>query len=192
LGRLFLLGGTSNAGKTTCARLLAEQFGLQYCSVDDVRGGLQSAAPQTHPINYFSNCRWLDLPPENSLEHKNDVAERTCRDGLAPLLERLLAAERDVIIEGDDLLPAFVENWLSAGVAGAVFLIETDPDRLRERYWVRDQTRCIGQDRSRLDMFMSHYLGWVRWLQSEASKRRLTIVDAKGGTRSTMLRSVFG
>jgi hypothetical protein len=82
---------------------------------------------------------------------------------VAQLLELLLATERDVIM-----------------VAGAVFLTETDPDRLRERYWVRDQTRCIGKDRSRLDLFMSHYLCWVRWLQSEAAQRRLTVVDAKG------------
>ena len=83
---------------------------------------------------------------------------------MAQLLELLLATERDVIM-----------------VAGAVFLTETDPDRLRERYWVRDQTRCIGQDRSRLDLFISHYLGWVQWLQSEACQRKLTVVDAKGG-----------
>ena len=57
-----------------------------------------------------------------------DVAQRTCRQGVEPLLERLLVAGRDVLVEGDDLLPEFVEQSLLGGVARAAFLIETDPD----------------------------------------------------------------
>jgi len=176
-----MLGGTANAGKTTCAARLAVQFGLESHQVDTVRVELQASAPNTDPIRYFSDCSWLDLPPENSLEHKIDVARRTCQDGVAPLMARLLIAERDAIIEGDDLPPEFVEQWRSAGASGAVFLIEADPDVIRQRYLTLDRTGCIGQDHRRLDRFISHYLGWVRWLQSEAAQRKLTVVDSRGG-----------
>jgi 2-phosphoglycerate kinase len=192
LVRVFLLGGTSNAGKTTCARQLAERFGLEYCSVDEVRGRLQAAAPATDPINYFSSCGWLDLSPENSLDHKNDVARRTCTDGLAPLLQRFLGGERDVIMEGDDLLPEFAEQWLSAGVAGAVFMIETDPDVVRARYWERDQTLCIRQDQIRMNRFIPHYFGWAQWLQSEASERKLMVIDATGSDVSSDVAAALG
>jgi 2-phosphoglycerate kinase len=192
LVRVFLLGGTSNAGKTTCARQLAERFGLECCSVDDVRRKLQAAAPATDPINYFSSCGWLDLSPENSLDHKNDVARQTCADGLAPLLQRVLVGERDVIMEGDDLLPEFAEHWLSEGVAGAVFLIESDPDVVRMRYWGRDQTLCIRQDQTRMNRFIPHYLGWARWLQSEASQRNLIVIDAGGGDVCSDVAAALG
>ena len=44
------------------------------------------------------------------------------------MLERLLVAGHDVLVEGDDLLPEFVEQSLLGGVARAAFLIVTDPD----------------------------------------------------------------
>jgi 2-phosphoglycerate kinase len=181
LRRIYLLGGTANAGKTTCANGIAEQCGSEVCSIDRVRGELQEVAPRIDPINYLFDCSWLDVSPEESLKHKTDVARRTCGNGVAPLVERLLLGERDVIIEGDDLLPEFVEQWLMAGVAGAAFLVETDPRVIGERYSVRDQTLCIRGDQTRLDRFVAHYLGWARWLQSEASRRKLATIDARGG-----------
>ena len=182
MSEIYLLGGTSNAGKSTCARQLAAQFRLVHVEVDTVRGPLQAAAPKADPLRYFldSNCQWLDLTPAVSLKHKTDVARRTCRQGVEPLLERLLVAGRDALVEGDDLLPEFVEVWVRAGVAGAAFLIETDPNVIRERYWERDQTLCIAKDDSRLDRFVPHYLAWARWLQDEADLRNLPVVDARG------------
>lgn len=125
MGRVYLLGGTSNAGKSTCAQKLAQEVGLEHGEADQLRLQLQEAAKGTDPINFFRvDCRWLDLLPEETLEHKIDVAQIACRDAVAPSVRSLIHTERSVIVEGDDLLPEFVANWLRAGAAAATFLIE--------------------------------------------------------------------
>jgi 2-phosphoglycerate kinase len=192
MGRVYLLGGTSRAGKTSCADQIAGQFGLEKCSVDAVRQSLQASAPADDPINYFSNCAWLDLSTKNSLDRKNDVAQRTCRLGVAPLMEGLLVANRGVIVEGDDLLPEFVEQWVSLGATAAVFLVYTDHEEIRRRYWDGDATACIHRDRERLERFIPHYLGWERWLQSDAAGRNLTVVDAKNGSATSNVATALG
>ena len=181
MGRIYLLGGTSNSGKSTCARELTQVHRLMHYEVDPIRGALQMALPPSDPINYFSTCDWLDLPPEESLRHKIDVASRTCAHGMGPLFRQVVDGDRDAIIEGDDLLPAFVGDWIGAGASSAAFLITVDPGLIRARYWDRDQTTCIGRDRVRLERFVPHYLGWASWVEGEATRCGLPVVSARNG-----------
>jgi 2-phosphoglycerate kinase len=181
VSRIYLLGGTSQAGKSRCATKIADQFGLEPLDVDAIRVPLQRAAAPDDPIRYFFGCGWLVDSPENSLAHKIDVARRTCEAGVAGAIDRLLSAERDVILEGDDLLPEFVAGWLATGATGAAFLVETDLNVVRRRFLERDQTDCIRGDPERLERFLPHYLGWTNWLRDEATRRNLAVIDARGG-----------
>jgi hypothetical protein len=49
MGPIYFLGGTSNTGKTTCARKLADTFGLAHCQVDEIRNRLRHEAPPMTP-----------------------------------------------------------------------------------------------------------------------------------------------
>ena len=192
MGRVYLLGGTSNAGKSTSASAIAALRGLECIEADGLRVQRQMLLPRTDALNYFADCRWLDQPPENSLDHKTEVARRTCADVLDEFVRSILSSERDVLLEGDDLLPDFVEGWLRAGAAGAAFLVETDPEVIRSRYRDRDRTCCLRGDPELLDRFIPHYLGWVRWLADEAHASGLALVDARGGQPMAPVASALG
>lgn len=130
LRHVFWIGGGSGAGKSTIARRLADQHGLQNFATDDAMAdhARRSTAEACPALKEFlamdMDERWLDRSPEAMLETFHWFRG----EGFDLIVEDLLgrSAHPAVIVEGFRLLPRLVKPLL--GVPDhAVWLLPT-PD----------------------------------------------------------------
>lgn len=118
LGHVYWLGGGSGAGKSTIARRLANEHGLQLYATDDVmqdhgsRTTLEESPLLSRFIAMDMDERWLNRSPEMMLETFHWFRG----EGFKLIVEDLLGLPTDVpvIAEGFRLLPHLVEPLLAA------------------------------------------------------------------------------
>jgi 2-phosphoglycerate kinase len=128
------LGGGSGAGKSTIARRLAVQHGLEVYATDEVMADHAArAAPEETPyLSAFKrmdmNERWVSRSPETMLETFHWFRG----EGFRAVVDDLLAlpADRQVIAEGFRLLPHLIAPLLSEP-GQAVWLLPTPTFRQR-------------------------------------------------------------
>ena len=128
LQNVFWIGGGSGAGKSTVARRIAAQHGLQVYPTDDVMADhARRRTPENSPLLHRFMAmemdeRWLNRSPKTLLETFHWFQG----EGFELIIEDLLCLPREpgVIAEGFRLLPRLVEPLLSARVH-AVWLLPT-------------------------------------------------------------------
>lgn len=126
---IYLVGGTTGSGKSSFGRLAAETVDIQHRPVDDVRMRTQHQEPASHPIRYFVDrpaADYLAEPIADLCLRQQTVATLTCV-ALAHDIDEAQRAGRDVLFEGDDILPAFVASWSAGAPLRAIFAVEDDP-----------------------------------------------------------------
>lgn len=117
LGHVYWLGGGSGAGKSTIARRLADELGLQLYATDNV---MQDHVSRTTPgdapllagfVAMGMDERWLNRSPQTMLETFHWFRG----EGFNLIVEDLLSLPTDapVIAEGFRLLPHLVEPLLA-------------------------------------------------------------------------------
>jgi hypothetical protein len=134
--RVFFLGGSACAGKTSVARLLAARHGLSLYSVDDrFEEHRRRADRERHP----SFARLMDREPRELWvgppEAQADDLIAFYRDELEMVLEDLADFPGPVLAEGVGLLPELVAPLLSEETTAA-FLVSTAEFR-RQAYCQR-------------------------------------------------------
>jgi 2-phosphoglycerate kinase len=132
----FWLGGSSCAGKTSIARLLAAEHGLTLYSCDDhFEEHRRRADPARHPDFY----RLMDMPMETlwarPVEAQAAELLRFYRDELDMVLEDLQLLSGPVIVEGVGLLPERIAE-ICPDPRHALWLIST-PEFRRQAYLKR-------------------------------------------------------
>jgi hypothetical protein len=142
LPHVLWLGGSTCAGKTSVARLLADEHGLRLYSCDDFfEDHRRRASPERHP----GFCRIMDLSgPELCALPVDAQAEALTafyRDQMEMIIEDLLELDGPVLAEGSGLLPELVAPLLT-GRSKALWMIAT-PGFRRRTYpdrgaWVRE------------------------------------------------------
>lgn len=128
LRHVYWIGGGSGAGKTTVARRLADQHGLQLYETDSVmrehaRRTPPSAAPHLARFNAMDlDDRWVNRAPADMLETFHWFRG----EGFVHVVDDLLrtAADPPVIAEGFRLLPELVRPLLD-DLGQAVWLLPT-------------------------------------------------------------------
>jgi len=125
MGRVFFLGGSACAGKTSVARLLAARHGLSLYSVDDrFTEHRKRADRERHP----GFARLMDREPRelwaNSPEAQADELIAFYRDEMEMNLEDLAGFPGPVLAEGVGLLPELVAPLLGEEMTAA-FLVST-------------------------------------------------------------------
>jgi len=133
--RVLWLGGSTCAGKTTVARLLAAEHGLHLYACDDAfEEHRRRARPERHP----GFCRLMDLsgPELCALPVERQVEGLTgfYQDQMEMIVEDLLRipGSGPVLAEGSGLLPELVAPLLS-DPGKALWMIAT-PEFRRRRY----------------------------------------------------------
>ena len=112
LPHAYWIGGGSGAGKSTVARRLAADYGLQLYSCDDtIIPHIERSNPIDHPLLHSflamnMDERWVGRSPTEML----DTFRGFQGEGFELILEDLLAlpAEPPILVEGFKLLPRLV------------------------------------------------------------------------------------
>jgi len=130
LQNVYWIGGGSGAGKSTIARSIAAQHGLNVYSTDDMMADhARRSSPENCPLLHAFIAmdldeRWVNRSPEVMLEtfhwFQGEGFERIVEDLLR------MPSENGVIVEGFRLLPRLVKPLLCES-SGAVWLLPT-PD----------------------------------------------------------------
>ena len=132
LKHVYWIGGGSGAGKSTIARRIATEHGLQLYSTDDVmsdhaRRSTSEESPLLHTFMAMDmDERWVNRSPKTML----DTFHWFHGEGFDLIIEDLLRLPREpgVIVEGFRLLPRLVKPLLAAG-GNAVWLLPTNDFR---------------------------------------------------------------
>lgn len=180
LQHVYWIGGGSAAGKSTIARRLAAQHGLDVYATDDAMSDhARRSSPETCPslhrfMTMDMNERWVNRSPQTMLETFHWFQG----EGFDMIVDDVLrlSPERRVLIEGFRLLPRLVRPlladprraiWLlptprfrqavveGRGGSGAGFLAKTtDPDRALRNLLERDRmfTDMLREETERLDL----------------------------------------
>jgi hypothetical protein len=128
LRHVYWVGGASGAGKSTIARRIAAEHGLQYYATDDVMPDhARRSTPETCPfLHEFmamdSDERWVNRSPTVMLETFHWFRGEGFRMIIEDLLR--LPKERGVIADGFRLVPHLVKPLL-ANQRQAVWLLPT-------------------------------------------------------------------
>jgi 2-phosphoglycerate kinase len=128
LRHVYWVGGASGAGKSTIARRIAAEHGLQYYATDDVMPDhARRSTPETCPfLHEFmamdSDERWVNRSPTVMLETFHWFRGEGFRMIIEDLLR--LPKERGVIADGFRLVPHLVKPLL-ADQRQAVWLLPT-------------------------------------------------------------------
>jgi 2-phosphoglycerate kinase len=123
--RLYLIGGSAGAGKTTTARQLAQELSAGWLQVDTVWLALQDAAPRVSETRRLlaidERIRQLDGTVEQLVEHQLAAAAFVCGALRRAFLFELQAHET-VVADGAWLLPEFIANLEleDTAVSGAI------------------------------------------------------------------------
>lgn len=128
LRHVYWIGGGSGAGKSTIARRIAAEHGLQLNATDDVmadhaRRSTPGDCPLLHEFMTMDmDERWVNRSPTDMLETFHWFRG----EGFGMIIEDILrlASEPGVIVEGLRLLPHLVEPLLAVR-SQAVWLLPT-------------------------------------------------------------------
>jgi hypothetical protein len=180
------IGGASDAGKTTGARLLAERHRWQWypCDFHEHNHLIARADPERHPSIYreFQKSieeRWIQPTPEELFQvvlETNDERFPMILDDL-----RAIPSQPLVLVEGPRLFPNLVAPLLTSAHQ-AVWLMPT-PAFARESLMKRDkpQGRFETSDPERFrENFLRREALLAEYIRREGTERGLTLIEVDG------------
>jgi hypothetical protein len=183
LRHVYWIGGGSGGGKSTVARRLATQYGLQLYATDDVmsdhaRRCTPADAPLLHQFAAMNmDERWVRRSPETMLETFHWYRG----EGFGLIVEDLLGLprHRGVIAEGFRLLPHLVKPLLSVPNQ-AVWLLPT-PEFRRVAFESRGSTWEIARKTSDPDRALRNLLErdrlFTERLRAEVKRLDLPVIE---------------
>jgi 2-phosphoglycerate kinase len=183
--KLFWLGGSPCAGKSSISMILGQRFGLDVYHVDeafDLHLQRIDAAHQPALMKWRQsswNQRWMQ--PSDDLVQ--DVI--ACyREHFDLFYEDILKmpAENNLLVEGSALLPREVASVLPQREQ-AIWLIpsaEFQRAHYSEREWARDvAAQCINPDAA-FHNWMERDVRFAEWVEAEAAALNLAILRVDG------------
>lgn len=171
--RALLIGGTSNVGKSTVARVLADRLGYEYVSTDKL--GRHPGRP------WPTDGR--DVPP-HVVEHYRSLTRPELVDAqlahyerMWPQIEELIRTADGLVLEGSGVWPADVAGFLSPGVA-AVWL-SADERVVTARVHATSRYDDLPDERRYLiDQFLARSVDYQRRMLALVNELGLPHLDA--------------
>lgn len=179
--RVILIGGTSHVGKSTVARVLAEQLGWEHQSTDTLARHLGRPWQTAPGREEIVAAHYTSLTVEELVA---DVL-RHYKDNVWPLVERIAAARVSadrgpgLVIEGSALLPE-LRARLGFDNVGAAWLV-TDRELLQRRiHGESGYAAKVAQERALIDKFLARTLRYNELLEDNLRTFGLTGVRVAG------------
>lgn len=171
--RVLLIGGTSNVGKSTVARVLADRLGFEYVSTDKL--GRHPGRPWStdaghvppHVVEHYRSLTRSELV-DVQLEHY---------ERMWPRIEDLITTSDGLVLEGSGVWPADVAGLSSPDVA-AVWL-RADERVLAARIHAASQyDELPGERRYLVDQFVARSVDYQARMLALVNELNLVQLDA--------------
>jgi 2-phosphoglycerate kinase len=174
LSHVLWVGGSPCAGKSTIARILAQEHSIQAYSCDDAyEGHLKRARLDEQPIMSRAAGKSWDEVWMYPVEFLVERELAFYREEFEMVLEDLLAMPDSppILAEGGALLPECVSTLLSTA-SQAIWVVPTEEFQRREysrRDWVKDiLSQCRDPEQA-----------WENWMGRDAEFARTVARDAE-------------
>ncbi|MGB3295008.1 MAG: hypothetical protein WBB01_18660 [Phormidesmis sp.] len=189
--RVFLIGGSSHAGKSCLAQLLCSQLGWSYRSTDKLArhpGRPWQVKPKTVPIHVADH--YLSLTVDNLIA---DVLSHY-KDNVWPLIREIVTfhstdlSTNQLIIEGSAILPEQVATLGLSNVA-AIWLT-ADNKFFKQRIYEESQYEVKSpRDKEMIDKFLKRTCLYNARIRRDTERLELVSVDVENTSdRSELVR----
>jgi 2-phosphoglycerate kinase len=176
---VLLIGGTSGTGKSSLAARVRLARRAEVYALDDLRALLRQTtpSPDVPGIRFFDQGdAVLRHDPEELLARTIARAREVCA-ALNSVVTQRLRARTPLIVEGDDLLPEFVDSLPHPESVSIVFVLPTSEAEVACREVERGPELARSGGRQRSVRVRTTWL-YAEWLRAEATKRRQTVLNA--------------
>lgn len=186
LARILWIGGATDAGKTTTAKMLAERYDFQLYQYDKSSGAAARMGREKAPRSFewaemSIDERWQVRTPEKIAEHTLAAFEETFSVKLGDILE--MTKDSMVVAEGFGFIPKLIEPLISSK-RQAIWMLPTEEFK-RKSFLQR------GKDQNRMrdgnsDPELASYNHFTRdmligdYVREEAISRDLRILEIDG------------
>lgn len=186
LAHVLWIGGATDAGKSTTAKLLAERYGLHVYHQDQGFSGTgQGYDPQRQPlfhewVGMSEDERWL-RPPEVLAQLMFDMWPQGFYEHIEGILS--ISTDKPVIAEGYCFIPELIEPILSSPHQ-ALWMIPTrefkqESFRRRSKDKSRERDGSSDPEQATQNFFMRDIMIGER-VQAEVERRSLKLLQADG------------
>ena len=185
LSHIFWIGGSPCAGKSSIARILSQEYGLQAYHCDqEYEAHLERAIPGKHPLMYnAARMTWDEvwMRPVDLLVTREFAFYR---EEFEMVLEDLLALPQSspVLAEGTALLPECVAPLL-VRPQQAVWVVPTEEFQRKEygrREWVENILSQCRYPEEAWENWMARDAGFAKVIARDAQERRLKVIEVDG------------
>lgn len=185
--KVLVLLGPSGTGKSTAAADIARRSGTSWLQVDDLRLALQfsdvSLPSRTGDLYYFERTPGIWRRPVEELRRGFVNVAEVMAPAIRTVIHSHVVTDAPVVIEGDGILPALVEDPLlrplvDEGVIRFCCILTPGVDELLENLVGRGRGIDVDEPgKHRRQAAANHAFGL--WLKREATRRGIPVVPSR-------------
>jgi hypothetical protein len=125
---VYLIGGAPRIGKSIAARKLAAQLGIQALTADEIGSEYSAKLPEAERIEKFPFPGFSGNPADNTLSPKEltrlqIIEAKSMEPEFRRLIAEAVAAGRDFVLEGVQVLPEFAKDIVEHSQPGTVKIL---------------------------------------------------------------------
>ena len=182
--KVYLIGGTPGAGKTTLGSALANRLGVTSLTIDDlVTAAIAVTTAETHPgLHALRRGTHTEYYTNSTVEQL--IADATARhEGTWPMVRQVIRKyvnlRKGIVIDGWHLRPSWVDQLALENVWSGWLVIDPEILEKRERHnesWLKGSS----DPEKMFQNFMGRSLWYNNLIKEEASALQMNILPQDG------------
>ncbi len=191
--KIYWLGGSTCAGKTTISNILSEKYGFNVYHCDEyLAKHIQKSNPQEHPnLNRVTKISWNDIL-NMKVEEYLKWTIGLFKEEFKMILEDLnnFSDGKPILVEGVGLLPELINNEIS-DIDHAVWIVADElfyKGHQMERKELFERIRECSNPEQALENYINYDLAMGRYIINDAKRLGLSVVEI--GNDSEIIKNV--
>ncbi|MDN4525145.1 hypothetical protein [Fictibacillus fluitans] len=182
---IYWLGGSSCAGKSTLAQMVAEQFHLKLYSCDEhFNGHLKEIDKTKQPAMYkVSSMTANEAFFNRSVDEQLRVYGQSFKEDFLFVINDLARLEdKEIVVEGNQLLPSLVLPYLKENHK-AIWVVPTEyfqRKQYRKRSWMNEIIRETDEPETAFENWMTRDALFAKHIVKEAKQLKLNLLEVNG------------